>query len=309
MSRNIDADAKVRLAAFEFLKALNVRHEDVLPRTVLEQGFVFEGQRVPLVGPQGIFKPAVLREIPLSITTVPIVEGRARPYDDEVRDDGIIVYRYRGTNVSHHENVGLRRAMTERVPLIYFHGLVPGRYAAAFPTYIVGDDPRGLCFHVQVDQKPRLEVADDLVADDDSLARRAYVTAIVQRRLHQEAFRQRVVRAYRRCCSVCRLGHEELLDAAHILPDRDQRSEPRISSGLSLCKIHHAAFDRGFLGIRPDLIVEVRKDILLEDDGPMLVHGLQECHGRSLRVTPQAEKHKPNKDFLSERYQRFLDAG
>ena len=35
-----------------------------------------------LIGPQGIFKPAVLPEMPLSITTVPIKLGQARPYED-----------------------------------------------------------------------------------------------------------------------------------------------------------------------------------------------------------------------------------
>ncbi len=37
--------------------------------------------------------------------------------------------------------------------------------------------------------------------------------------MHQQEFRQRVLRAYRERCAICRLRHEELLDAAHILPD------------------------------------------------------------------------------------------
>ena len=31
--------------------------------------------------------------------------------------------------------------MEARVPLIYFHGIVPGRYLASWPVFIVGDDP------------------------------------------------------------------------------------------------------------------------------------------------------------------------
>src|SRR5207248_2061906 len=99
---------------------------EVLPITVLRQGFAFEGRRVPLVGPQGIFKPAVLPSVPLSITTVPAVEGRERPYEDEVGPDGFLRYRYHGTDPQHHENVGLRTAMATQTPLIYFHGIVPG---------------------------------------------------------------------------------------------------------------------------------------------------------------------------------------
>lgn len=49
-------------------------------------------QRVPLVGPQGIFKPSILDEMPLTITTAPIVEGRERPYEDRVEEGGVILY-------------------------------------------------------------------------------------------------------------------------------------------------------------------------------------------------------------------------
>jgi len=51
-----DLDRKVRLTAFNWLDEQVSIHGDVLPRSVLSQGFEFEGQRVPLVAPQGIFK-------------------------------------------------------------------------------------------------------------------------------------------------------------------------------------------------------------------------------------------------------------
>ncbi len=107
---------------------------DVLPRLILAQGFVFKGTRVPLLGPQGIFKPKVLTEIPLSITTSP--KG---PYDDSFASDGYLLYRYRGTDPQHHENVGLRKAGVKDTPLIYFHGVVPGKYLAVYPVFIAAD--------------------------------------------------------------------------------------------------------------------------------------------------------------------------
>jgi Transglycosylase associated protein/HNH endonuclease len=48
---------------------------------------------------------------------------------------------------------------------------------------------------------------------------------------------------------------------------RDQNRKDRVPNGLSLCKLHHAAFDRHFLGLRPDYVIEVRRDILKEHDG------------------------------------------
>ena len=125
-------DLKIRLAAFEWLQSQVDLYGEVLPRSVLEAGFEFEGQRVRLVGPQGIFKPKLISGVPLSITTAP--KG---PYTDRFGPDGLLCYAYRGENPQHHENVGLRKAMSDRVPLIYFHGLMPGKYIAAWPVYVV----------------------------------------------------------------------------------------------------------------------------------------------------------------------------
>src|SRR5438309_5170577 len=292
------------MAAFAYLTEQTNHYGDVVPRSVLETGFVFEGRRVPVVGPQGIFKPAVLRSgIPLSITTAPVVEGRERPYEDEVGPDGFLRYRYRGTDARHHENVGLRAAMASQTPLVYFYGVVPGQYLAQWPVFVVGDDPGALAFTVAVDDPQVLD--GDASVSEEVDARRRYVTRLARERLHQVAFRQRVIRAYRDSCAVCRLRHVELLDAAHILPDAHPRAEPVVPNGLALCKLHHAAFDRHIIGVRPDLVVELRADILAEVDGPMLTHGLQGVHGSPLLIVPRANKQRPDPDFLAERYELF----
>ena len=110
-------------------------------------------RQVRLIGPQGIFKPAILPELPLRISTVPIVEGQERPYEDKIGEDGLIRYRYRGTNPDHHENVGLRNAMARQTPLIHFIGVVPGQYIALWPVFIVGDDPSSLSFTVALEDR------------------------------------------------------------------------------------------------------------------------------------------------------------
>ncbi len=219
---------------------------------------------------------------------------------------GSLAYAYRGTDPLHRDNVGLRRAVLERVPLVYFVGIMPGRYVAQYPVFIVGDDPAGLRFRVQVeDMGAALGVAGGASYDTaPAEIRRAYVTRTVQQRVHQAAFRERVVRAYRERCALCRLRHQELLDAAHITPDREAGSEPVVSNGLSLCKLHHAAFDRHFFAIRPDYTVEVRPSILGERDGPMLIVGLQQIHGRRI-LLPHRELEMPDRDRLARRYAAF----
>jgi putative restriction endonuclease len=268
---------------------------------------VYHDKRVPLLGPQGIFKPRLLG-LPLSITTVAAVEGRDRPYADELSRDNLLTYRYRGTDPSHRDNLGLRLAMQRQAPLVYFYGVVPGQYLAVWPVYVVRDDPGALSFTVAVDSR---EALAERIADGASQAaegRRQYVTQMTQRRLHQESFRWRVLRAYRGCCAVCRLKHTELLDAAHILPDGHPKGEPIVPNGLALCKLHHAAFDSHILGVRPDLVIELRRDILDEADGPMLRFGLQGFHHKPLHA-PRPLQLRPAEAFLAERLELFRKAG
>lgn len=305
---DLDLDMQVRLAAFDYLADLVRVHGDVLPAAPLRKGFEFRGQRVALKGIQGIFKPALLQEFPLSITTAPPDPHRQAPYDDGFTPDGsMLLYRYRGTDPRHHENVGLRRVMQQRRPLIYFHGILKGEYFATWPVYVVGDEPERLRFRIAIDDAHYVSPGLPTVADSAEEARREYITVTTRQRLHQRFFRERVLRAYQERCALCRLRHQQLLDAAHIIPDTDPLGVPVVPNGLALCKLHHAAFDQHFIGIRPDLVVQVRRDILDEEDGPMLLHGLQEFHDRRILVPRRADE-LPRRDLLEERYRRFLAA-
>ena len=301
---SVDRNARVRAEAMLFLERERAVRGEVLERRLLEQGFQFEGERVPLLGPQGIFKPRLLDDAPLSITTAPVVAGKARPYEDAVEDSGFVVYRYRDSGPDHHENRGLRRAMSERIPLIYFKGIVQGRYLPAFPAFIVGDDREHQAFRVQLDVTQVLTLPGFDGKLDPSEDRRAYVTRTAVVRMHQREFRDRVIAAYRSECAVCKLKHTELLDAAHIIPDKDPRGLAVVPNGLALCKLHHAAFDQHILGIRPDKVIEINRTILEEIDGPMLKHGLQGFHQQKIQV-PRAEGQRPRPEFLEVRYEMF----
>ncbi len=304
---DIRNDAEIRRCAFEFLQAATDRYGEVLPWKILTSGMRYCNETVPLIGASGIWIPKVLGTIPISITTTPPKPGQPAPYDDGIDPAGRLAYRYRGSDPQHRENVGLREALQREIPLIYFFGIEKGEYLATWPVYVVGDDPQRLTFRVSIDDRM---VAVPGYGDQSAAvheARRQYVTGVTVRRLHQHKFRARVLRAYRNRCAVCQLKHTELLDAAHILPDSDPRGEPTVQNGMALCKIHHAAFDRHILGIRPDLSVEIRADILIEVDGPMLRYGLQEMDGNKLYL-PTSNQLKPGKEFVEARYAQFKRA-
>ena len=296
-----DTDQQVRLAAFAWLATQRDLYGDVLGRQLLADGFEFHGERVPLLGPQGIFKPR-LCELPLSITTAP--NG---PYDDRFSPDGLLAYRYRGANAEHRDNVGLRIAMARKIPLMYFNGLVPGRYLATWPVFIVDDRPEALTFTIAVDDEARAFDSMQASTGEGPDARRAYITYTARRRLHQRTFRERVLKAYQEQCALCRLRHYALLDAAHIIPDAHPDGEPTVQNGVALCKLHHAAFDAMMVGIRPDYVVELRRDLLEEKDGPMLQHGLKEMHGQRL-VLPHNRASWPDQSALEQRFGQFRNA-
>jgi len=297
---DLDGEWLARLAAFRFVEELADRFGDVLPWAPLRDGFDHDGRRITLLGQRGIWKPRAL-DLPLSIRTSP-----TNPYGDEASDDGFLHYRYFGDDPNHPDNSGLRECFRRGLPLVYFAGVEEGWYAPIWPLVLVNDDPGSLTVVGACEDATALSPA--ATADASAQARRRYVTRLALVRLHQAGFRQRVLTAYSHSCTVCRLRHPELLDAAHIVSDRTEvGGEPLVTNGLAMCKIHHAAFDRNILGVRPDHVIEIRTDVLAEHDGPMLRHGLQDVHGTEITV-PRRHSDHPDPARLDARYQEFRAA-
>ncbi len=265
--------------------------------------FSYLGEPVELASAaKGIFKPRQLA-LPISIRTTPPRDGLDAPYEDEVSEDEFLLYRYRGTDPNHPDNAGLRAVMTEGLPLLYLHGIARGIYHVSAAA-IVDDDRADLTFKAVLADLQVAGSGTELTTLNDR--DRSYQMRLVKTRVRQQAFRVRVLAAYRSTCALCRLRHAELLDAAHIIRDVDG-GRPIVPNGLSLCKIHHAAYDANIIGIRPDLVAEIRGDVRREVDGPMLAHGLQEFHGKTIR-TPRSPSTAPEPTALEQRYEEFLAA-
>lgn len=63
-------------------------------------------------------------------------------------------------------------------------------------------------------------------------------------------------------------------------------------------------FDRHFVGLRPDLTLAVRPDLLAEEDGPTLVHGIQSLHGQRIGL-PRSLSQRPDLLLVKARYAEF----
>ncbi|MFD6858151.1 HNH endonuclease [Rhodococcus sp. NPDC060090] len=299
-----DFDPRLRREAMAWLTVrTNDGLEPISRHDLLD--FTIDGSMFRLMDPtRGIRKPKELSSA-LSISTTYHPPGAKPRYEDRVGSDGLLRYKWSTTDPNNMDNRGLRAAMNEGVPLIWFYGVGPSLFQPIYPVFIVAEEPEQHQFVIAT------EVARDLYrpASQAEEQLRRYVMAETKRRLHQPVFRATVMRAYETRCTVCALGHGELLDAAHIVPDSDDGGIAAVTNGLAMCKIHHAAYDVHILGITPDLVVEIRKDLLDEIDGPMLEHGLKERHGQKLMVVPPARGDRPDRELLSLSYERFLTVG
>lgn len=293
----MDSSIPERALRDEIMNALaerTARNGGVVSRAELSDFDLGSARRRLIDTSKGIWNPQDLE------ATLSIVSSPDGPYGDEEVEGGLFRYDYRAGSTEG-DNRKLRRAMDLQLPLILLRKMQPGLYVPYFPVYVVADDKDRHQFRVALDESLRF-MTNPL---NPSEAERRFAIRMTRQRLHQPMFRGLVIRAYETRCSVCRLAHGDLLDAAHITADSDETGLPVVSNGLSLCKIHHAAYDRNLLGIRPDFVIKINAALLVEHDGPMLKHGLQEMHNRSLSL-PIRPSDQPDQDRLAARFDSFL---
>ena len=304
-----DRDSRMRMAAFDHVRRLSETHGH-LTRDELAPGFVFEGERIPLVNPQrGIFKPRRMRYL-LSIRTVYPRPGGRVWYDDQKQvhsqifeGNDSVDYAFMGQDPEAADNQWLKEARDNRIPVIYFLGVSPGRYQAIIPTYISDWDGFALKSTLAFGNPYQAEMEAPINAVE-----RRYALRMVKERLHQATFREAVLHAYRGRCAITGLPETQLLDAAHIIADGDEAlGQPVVPNGLALSKIHHAAFDAHLIGIDPDYRLHVSDRLLDKDDGPML-QALKQLNGSELHLPSRTRDH-PDQDRLDRRFEVFRKTG
>jgi len=299
-----ERDDDLRAACFAALDVLRASHGTDVPwRGGLERGFAFRGRRVPFLNrAYGIFRadaqrgPAAL-SINSAFTSV--------RYEDEETPDGFL-YAYQDGPVGNHHNRALRYAHALAVPLVYLIGTRRGWYRPEYPAWIIRDDPADRRVLVAFGRMRGPLDEREPVRIEDEIERR-HVVREVRTRVHQARFRGAVLPAYLERCAICRLREVRLLDAAHIVEDADAHGAPVVPNGLSLCTIHHRAYDQDLVGVDPDRRVHVARRLLDDDDGPML-DLLKGAHGSSIEA-PRRAALRPDRERLARRFERFLAAG
>lgn len=293
-------DEDVRASCWAALEVLVAQFgEDIPYAGGLDRGFTFRGRRVPFLNYQkGIYRAAAQRG-PAALS---ILTSRKSPYDDQLTADGLI-YAYRAGPVDQPDNRALRAAYELQVPVVYFLGTRPGRYRPFYPAFVTHDDAGARAVVVSFGKMEGPLDEREPVLVDDPIERR-YVVRQVRSRMHQARFRGVVLPAYSDRCAVCRLKEVRLLDAAHIVGDLEERGDAVVANGISLCSIHHRAFDQDLVGVSPDYEVRVSVRLLDDEDGPML-DVLKGFHGQVIH-TPRSAAYRPDRERLAVRFERFL---
>lgn len=298
----VDPDLDLRQEAVAHARRLTQAYDDLVPLTRLREGFVFQGERVSYGSfYKGIYRARMQRG-PAALSLVTSFNDPYADHFDEL--DAAFGYAYRAGHIDQADNRALRAAFELQTPLIYFRALSPGQYLVVAPMFVTADDPATK----MVTLEPGLPVQDmkpgGLISGPDM---RAYATREARYRLHQQRFKLEVMRAYRGRCAICRLRERDLVQAAHIVPDREPEGIAAVVNGLALCAIHHLAFDRNLLGIDPDCVIHIADRLLHEIDGPMLRTGLQGFHGADISL-PRREEDRPDPARLERRFEVFARA-
>ena len=217
---------EIRAAALAWINDVTLGGSIPVSRDQLANDFIVQGLRFPLIDRgRGIRKPLGWTAA-LSIATSVPKSGRGRPYDDTEGLDGLHRYKLRRDEGGHAENEGLRAAMRDQLPIIWFYGVEPGVFQAISPVYLTAEEPDQGQFVLALTEDQRTVRPGSVV--EETLRR--YLISETKRRLHQPVFSAQVMLAYETRCAVCSLGHRELLDAAHIIPDSGTERTHRLRS-------------------------------------------------------------------------------
>jgi putative restriction endonuclease len=307
----VEDDLAFRESVFRWLSD-QLQERQALSRDDLSRFPIF-GQTYRLVAPQqGIWRVKEYSDAAISILTSYAPNPNRRPYEDSVGEDGLLRYKWRGIDPSHYDNVFLRKAMQRQLPLVWFVGIgyAPGTqiqlFIPQFPVWLIAEEPEQHQFVVAVEEGQRVPSLNDPTEIRE--IRKRYNHQLVKVRHHQPLFRAAVIHAYERKCAVCGLPFAELLEAAHIRPDA-KGGAAIVTNGISLCRIHHGAYDTNIMGIAPDLTIHVRPSVLETNDGPTLQHSIKGVDGQSLRQLPRSRNEHPDRDLLEERFVEFERAG
>lgn len=185
----------------------------------------------------------------------------------------------------------------------------PEIVVAVAPDYLLWYIEQGAVLHrleddhaevaALVEASPEIEREFVDASSLESQAARRYELVEAMRGFRDARFRPTVLRAYSHQCAICPVSLN-LVDAAHIIPVRQPGSTDEIKNGLALCRLHHAAFDNGLIGVRPDYRIVENPRAIARLKELNFLRGIDEFRALSLPAIrhPAQSEVRPKPEYL-----------
>lgn len=127
------------------------------------------------------------------------------------------------------------------------------------------------------------------------------------KKIREPGFRRAIMRIYDYTCAVCKLqiltlDGETVTEAAHIVPFNETNNDD-VRNGISLCKLHHWAFDKYLISVDESYNVTVSD--LMTENGPA-EWKLESLKGKSILLPEQQELY-PAQEALAWHRKKLTD--
>lgn len=301
-----DPNDQIRaVAGLAIQQMIRDKGDNVFSWAEIQKGFQVGGQHIFFATQAaGIFKPQALNDgAALSIKQVtPSRKGRAAPYDDGELENGAVSYCLQKKGEESHSNRYLQEAWHRNLPLIYLRGIADSLYEVFYPVFVEEFSFQSGTVRLVFDQ-PASVPAVNCVNE----VPQPYTDGLRKNRLHQQSFRQRVLMAYGLRCALTDLPLVDLLEAAHIVGGKGH-GRASVQNGIAMSTLHHTAYESDLMGIDPDGKIILSELVRGTCDAPLFSQGLLGMEGRQMRF-PTFEGHRPNRDFLAQKFEQFTKAG
>jgi len=299
-------DIRIVNAAFARVKELESLFGDTIPSAEIRKGFKVDSESILFENQvQGIFKPKQMKEGVLSIKTTMPRDGQINIYNDQLKEDGFYHYSLQTGDPRAGSNKYLWQSKELCQPFIYFHAVAPAVYKALWPCFIKDIFPEQGYSVVSVgkaNQSKRSDGEFEYTIAGDIESR--YLVRESNVRLHQASFRHNVLQAYQNKCAITSLPIPKLIEAAHIIPDKEIGPKQTVSNGIALNRLHHRAYDSQLLGIDPDYKIHLGREFELIEGSDVISNYFSMYEGAKIYV-PKNNQLKPDKDYLARRFESF----
>ena len=159
-----------------------------------------------------------------------------------------------------------------------------------------GESAKDIEIFEEVTENPD-EVNDSVISNVTEVRQTTVIS--VKKKIRDNSFKSRVLISYSNRCSFCGV-QLKLIDAAHIVPVQHDGTD-ETSNGISLCALHHRAYDRNLVSFNSDYQIiynskqfDKLKEIGLDSGADKFINDL-----RAVIHLPPAITDRPHVDYIN----------